>query len=209
MKKVLFLALSLLCFTASAANADIVFSTSATDANAGSDFTFQEGQTGQIYVWVSTEAGQTINGLSLDILSSDANVLEATAHTIENPVIIANLTRWGGTGAGDLGDLVNDSNAVGLGGIGLNTGGLSNFVLHSTVDVLATGVGTTNLSFAEGNNLITDDQSVGSIADTINFGGGSVTVNAVPEPSTFFALGVATIGFGAYQLRRRRAAKKA
>lgn len=209
MKKVLFLALSLLCFTASAANADIVFSTSSTDAGAGSDFTFVEGQTGQIYVWVSTESGQTINGLSLSILSSSADVLEATAHNIENPNIILNLNRWGGTGAGELNDLVINSNAVGLGGVGLGTTGLTDFVLHSTIDVLATGIGTTNISFAEGANLITDTDSTGSIADTITFGTGSVTVNAVPEPSTFFALGVATIGFGAYQIRRRRAAKKA
>lgn len=213
MKKILCLALGLLCLTASAANADIVFSTSASDASAGSDFTFVEGQSGNIHVWVSTETDQTITGLSLDILSSSDGVITANNHVIENPNIVLNINRWGGVGGGTLGSsvLVNDSNATVLGnppGVGIATTGLGDFVLHSTLTVDATAIGSSNLSFEPGLFDIVDQDSQ-SISDSITYGTGTVTVNAIPEPSSVLALGVATIGFGAYQIRRRRKAKKA
>ncbi|XZE53690.1 PEP-CTERM sorting domain-containing protein [Planctomycetaceae bacterium SH139] len=197
-------AVATLCLVTTSARADIVFSTSATDAFAGSDLVMNVGTSASMFVWVSTEPGQTLAGISLDILSSDATILEATSHEVFNP----NGDRWFTTQAGDLGDLVDDGLGLallGLNGDGISTGDLGTFTLFSEVQFLATGVGTTGLSFDFGSQGISDgDVSFGP--GDITFGTGSVSsLTAVPEPGSFAVLGLAGVGMGIY--RRRRNAK--
>jgi hypothetical protein len=181
----------------SMANAGIILSTSGTDANAGGDLEIFENASSSLFVWVSTDAGQTINGLSLNILSSDASILDATAHLIANPD-----SRWNGSNGGTLGDLVTGSNAISLFG-GLSTAGQDEFVLHSEVQFNATALGTTAISFTPGIQGISA-RGEGDISGSIAFGTGSVSViSAVPEPSSMALLGVAGIGF----IARRRSKK--
>lgn len=179
----------------SSANADIILSTSASDANAGSNLNLGLGESGSMYVWVSTNVGQVINGLSIDVTSSDTAVLEATGHVIENPA-----SRWFATGSGTLGDLIDDSNSITLVGGGLGTAGQSDYVLHSEVMFDATALGTTSLAISPGQQGISAFGE-GDISGSINFGGGSVSVSAVPEPTSAAVLvGLASL----VGLRRRR-----
>lgn len=201
MKTRFYLGIAICLFISQAAGADIVFSTSATDANAGSDFSFQLGTVNSIFVHVSTESGQTINGLSLDIFSSNPGVLEAIDHNIENPNIFGSIDRWTGTDGGIHGDLIDNSNALAILDAGLSTSGLTDFQLHSRIDVMATAEGATALSFAEGENLVTDTDSIGSIWSTISAGSGSVNVTAVPEPTS---TALVVLGASLFAFRRRR-----
>ena len=186
--------------SASVAHGDIIFSKSNSDPGAGTNVSLGLGDVGSLFVWVSTNPGQTINGLSLDIISDVPSILEATNHIISNPS-----GRWSNVNSGILGDLVDDSNAFVLFGDGIATTGLTDFTLHSEVQFVATEIGTTELSFAEGSNLITDTVSSESIADSIEMGSGSVKVS-VPEPGAFALLGLVGVfcAVGVSVIRMRR-----
>ena len=196
MKRIIF-ALVVACSFGATANAqiDLFFSTSDSNANAGADLTLTEGATGSMFIWVTNNSGGTIDGLSLDINSSDAGVLEATDHIIDNP----GSTRWFATGPGTLGDLVDDSNAFVL----ITESGIldGETVLHSEVAFDVTGLegSTTALSMAEGAFEITVS---GVGGQNINFGVGSVSVgSAIPEPGSLAVIGLVTLGM---VVRRRR-----
>lgn len=194
-----FLAALMVIGMASASQAAVILSTSATDANAGTSLELQVGQTGSIYTWISTNAGQTFTGVGIDILSSAADVLEATAHNINNPG-----NRWLNVAAGDLGDLVTGSNAialVGFAGDGLSTSGQDDFTLHSEIVFTATAIGQTQLTITPNNNGIGD--LTGDVTGSVTFGSGAVNVTAVPEPSSLCLLGGL---FGLGVLRRKRRA---
>jgi hypothetical protein len=201
MKKIVF-TLLFLCLAASQAQADIVFSTSGTDANAGTNLNVEVGQSASMFVWVSTNAGFTINGLNINILSSEADVLQATSHLIANP----GGTRWNASAPGTLGDLATNVNAIALfAPAGLSTTGLNDFVLFSEVQFDATALGTTNLSFTQGANSVTYRGVQGQTAWSQWNAPGTGTVNvisAIPEPSSAAVLGLLSIG--GLALRRRR-----
>lgn len=178
-------------------------STSATDANAGNSLNLQLGQSGSMFVWASTSAGQTITGLSLNIESSDTSTLQATNHTTQNP----GNTRWQiPTGEGTLGDLVTGTNSFVLfGQSGLSTANETTFALHSEIQFDATALGTTNLSITRGQFDIVEGAGFVTIPDTeITFGTGAVTVasaTVIPEPGS---AGLVSLGFGGLLMRFRR-----
>jgi hypothetical protein len=200
MQKLLFALLWIGLF-AGQAQADIKFSTSATDANAGSTLNLLEGQSGTMYVFVSTANGSILRGVNINILSSNAPVLQATSHVIDNPS-----SRWSNVSAGTLGDLVTNANALDFFGTtgGIGTSGQSDFRLFSTVNFNATAIGTTNLSFTAGSNgVVYRGSAPGNNAWTSWVKGtGSVSVSAVPEPNA--ALGLGLFALSASALRRRR-----
>lgn len=198
--KILYTLVAIAClFSASQAKADVVFSISNTDSAAGSDLQLQQGETGSMFVWISTEPGTTYAGIGLDILSSDAAILEGTNYEIFNPSL-----RWLNVETGDLGDMVTGSNAFalpGVAGTGLSTDGA--FALFSEVQFSALEIGTTGLSFAVNSNGIGD--LVGTVDPaTITFGTGSVNVTAVPEPGSFAAIGLGGLAIGGYRRLRRK-----
>ncbi|MEM8734723.1 MAG: PEP-CTERM sorting domain-containing protein, partial [Planctomycetota bacterium] len=201
MKKMAAVAMAMIVFATSSAHAAVLqLSTSATDPNAGNSLSLNLNDAGSMFVWVSTEAGQTITGLSLDILSDDASVLEGTDHITENPN-----NRWNNPpGRGTLGDLVTSTNAfVFAGQTGISTADQNTFVLHSEIQFDATAVGSTNLQIARGEFDITEGAGFDPIPDAdITFGTGIVNV-AVPEPGS---LGIIGLGLAASLVRRRRRA---
>ncbi len=200
MKKIVMMMAFVLAL-ASNVQADIIFSTSNTDANAGSDLSLANvGDNGTMYIWVSTAPGQVINGMSVNIDSDDASILQATSHNIYNP----NSLRWNGTNAGTLGDLVADFRTVGLfAPFGLGTNGLNDFVLFSEVNFTATAEGTTNLGFSEGPLSVTYRGGSTTIWNTWTIGTGSVTVgSAIPEPSSAAIVGLLAVA-GLVSRRRK------
>lgn len=200
MKRVVFSLAMLLSLMAAPAMAAVQFSTSGTDANQGNSLSLQVGQTGSMFVWISTDQGQTVAGIGMDILSSDANVLEGTAYNIANPN-----NRWLAPNAGTVGDLVTGSNAFalpGISGTGLGTNGQADFQLFSEIQFNATAAGATNLSLQINGNGFGDSTGA-DLAGTVAGVAGNVSVSAVPEPSSMALLAMAA---GGACLRRRRRA---
>jgi hypothetical protein len=196
MKIICLLAITTILGLAGQASAAVTinFSTSNTDAGAGAELNLGLGETGSMFVWVSSDPGQTLTGIALNIVSDNLNVLQATSYEIENP----SGDRWADVNNGTLGDLVSGSQAFALppfAGDGLATGG--DFVLHSTVQFVATELGSTNLSFTLGSNGVGDLN--GNV--TPEFNTGFVNVTAVPEPGSFALLGLIGVAYG-YKRRR-------
>lgn len=188
--------------TSASAAVSLIFSTSETDAFAGNQLSLIPGDTGSMYIWASTDADTTITGFALNIDSSEPSILQATGHTINNPIVFGTFRRWNTPlGAGQLDDLVQNSNAVAITQIGLNTGDLGTYALHSRVDFSVTGVGVTNLSFSEGAGVFVGSNNTRWSDVT----GGSAIVTAVPEPGSFAALGLAGLGLAGYRRIRRKA----
>ncbi|MFN3192072.1 MAG: PEP-CTERM sorting domain-containing protein [Aureliella sp.] len=202
MKKMAAAAMALMVFATSSAHAAVLqLSTSATDPNAGNSLSLNLNETGSMFVWVSTRGDQTIVGISMNIESSDLDVLQGTDHSTQNPS-----GRWAATpDEGTLGDLVTDAEAFSLPGIngdGINTADENTFVLHSEIQFEATSIGSTDLQITRGGNNIADGD--GDIPDSdLTLGGGIVNVTAVPEPGS---LGIVGIGLVASFVRRRRKA---
>lgn len=196
MKKVL-LALAIALCSVATSRADLIFSTSATDSGAGTTLNLTQGDSASLYIWISTNAGQVLNGVSLSALSSNAEVLQATAHLHNNSD-----NRWNDAGfsSGTLGDLFVDSNAVDLfapGGIA--TTGRTDFTLFSEIQFDATGVGSTTVQLDRGRFNIA--ARVGG-PFTATFGSATVNVAAIPEPSSIAALALLVGGLAAARRRR-------
>ncbi len=204
MKKVLFVALAICCFAVSTATAqvDVFFSTSSTDPFAGTVLELMDGGSGSLFVWVtnSDASGNPIDGLDLDILGAGSNSLTADLWTVEEPA-----GRWAAAGLGTLGSspglLVDNSNAIALVGLGSNGIANGDTVWHGTLDLTANGIGSSELTFAEGQFGIS---VLGQAPASVNFGSASVNVGggAIPEPSALALVGAI---FGGTFLRRRRA----
>ena len=194
MKKLVFAAITCLLFSASSAfgQVDVFYSTSADNANEGTTLDMLEGETNSMYLWVTNSEDSKITGMTVDMLSSDAEVLEATSFTFSDP------GSWDGTNlAGGLGDLVFDARAIAVLASGIAPGETA---LFGEIQFQATSIGTTDLTIAE-----TDPITVASgvPAGGVNFGTATVIVNAaIPEPSalSFGVLGIAGLGF----VRRRK-----
>ncbi len=197
--------LAVLCFVASicvsTAQADIIFSSSSTDAMAGGDVTVGVGQSGSVFVWVSTEAGQTMTGISFNVLSSLPAIASGVSHSVQNG------GRWSSVQAGTVnsnGNLLNNHRAFYLPGLtqgtGISTSGLNDFVLHSELQFNATSIGTTNLSFTSTTAGISFLGVGGNQWNNVVKGTGSIT--AVPEPTSAMVLLLGAAG--CLVARRRR-----
>lgn len=202
MKKIILSLTLLVGLMASPSMAAVQLSISGTDAGAGNSLELQLGQTGSMFVWMSTDAGQTIAGVGVDLLSSDTSVLEATAYNIANPA-----SRWLSVAAGDLGDLSRNSNAFALppfAGTGLSTSGQGDFALFSEIQFSATALGATTLSLQANSNGFADSNATNNdLSGQLAGVTGSVNVvSAVPEPSSA-ALLVMAAGVAAVRRRRR------
>jgi hypothetical protein len=167
------------------AQADFFFSSSDTDASAGTEVVLTPAMSAVIHVWASTEDMQVINGVAINVVSDNAALLEGTdfqfarAGTASDP--------WDSTNVQGFGDLINEAGAAALTGPGFTTSGLSDFVLFGTVFFDATGgPGVSNLSITPGVRGISA-RGEGRIEDTITFGTATVVV-AVPEPSSLAIL---------------------
>jgi hypothetical protein len=198
MKKILcFCVLSM--FVSGIAQGDIIFSTSSTNPFAGTTLNLANvGSTGSMYVYFSTEQGRVLQGTSFNIDSSDINILQATAHLVENP----GSARWQSINPGVLGDLVVDTRAVALfPPFGLGTNGMNDFVLYSEVRFNATAEGVTQLSFSRGPLGLSYRDVPGDQWD--NFVKGTATVIvAIPEPTGFTVLAISALN--GLLMRRRR-----
>lgn len=204
MKKFVLLGLVVCCLSFTTANAQvaITFSTSSTDANAGTVFDLNDGDTGSIFVWAENNdaSGNDLDALAIDISGSGSSTLTA------NSFDVVNGGRWSFVRDATLGSspdslLVEDSSSIFLAFPG-TTGGIENAggpVLHATLNFTAAGVGSNTLGIAEGAGLI----SAGGVRpQTLSLGSATVNVTtAVPEPGSFVLISSLV---GCVLLRRRR-----
>ena len=205
MKKLITLALvaiaSLCC---SAAQADIIFSSSSTDANAGNTVTVQQGQASSIYVWVSTEANQTMTGISFNILADDNTIASGVSHVVENPGPRFSTVQAGSVNTS--GNILNNHRAFYLPGLtdgtGISTSGLTDFVLHSTLNFNADNLGSTELTFTPTTAGISFLGVGGNQWNNVTKGTGIINVTAIPEPTSALVLLAGSMGLAL--VRRRR-----
>ena len=194
---------SLLVMFASSSWADFVYSTSSINPNAGSSLELVEGASGQLHVWISTQANQTLIALGFNILESNSIAIDATGHNVING------GRWSTVQAGALnsaGDLINNHRAFFLptitAGTGISTTGLADFVLHSSFQFNAIAVGSTDLSFTTTSGGVSQLGGGGNIWNSITKGTAFVNVIAVPEPGSVMLIGLAAVAMDI--VRRRR-----
>lgn len=171
--------------TTSAAHAqvDFFYSTSGTEATAGTTLDLNFGESGSMFVWMTNNEASGVTGVSLDMVSSNVDVLEALGFTFNDAVV------WNGTNiVGGIGDLVSDARAVSILGTAVPA---SETVMLGEINFEATAVGGTTLTLNESTNPIT--VTTGLPVGGVNFGSGSINVvNAIPEPSAF-ALGMVAL----------------
>ena len=214
MKKFLpLIAVAMLCLSVSTANAqvDFIFSTSSTDASAGSEIDVADGGSASLFLFVDNadSSGDQVDGISLDFSNAGSANLIATSLFFEGDNGDGTNSIWNfGTTQGTLnpGDqpniIVDDSNAASFAN---PSGGIQNGVgpvLYATLNFDASVVGTNTLGLIEGPQLI----SVGGAEAEGGVTLGTATVNVVspdvvPEPSSLALVGSI---FGAALLRRRR-----
>ena len=175
------------------AQVDIFFSTSATDALAGTELKVEEGTSENLYVWVDNQdsSGNPVDGLPLDISGSGASSLMANTFVILNPIQNFN-ERWFRTESGILGNspglLIDNSGAASL------TRGIANGVgpvLHGILDVSAVGPGSNSLELAVGNNVIS---VVGQAPQSVSFGTANVVTFLLGDAGQNGAVSFADIG---------------
>lgn len=187
------------------ARADFIFSTSSVNATFGNVLNLQPGESGSLFVWMSTNPGQTLTGVSFNVLSDQASLLSATGHIVENPG-----PRWSSVLVGGFntsGNLLNNHRAFYLPGItagtGLSTTGLDDFLLHSELRFTAgANPGVANLSFTPTSAGVSQLGGGGNIWNSIDKGTAQVNVSAIPEPGALGALAVAGLLLALRRARR-------
>ncbi|MEM6506072.1 MAG: PEP-CTERM sorting domain-containing protein [Planctomycetota bacterium] len=165
----------------------VLLSESNTSANQAVDQAVILGNSATLYVWVDVDPGQVITGLSLDILSSAAAVLEASSYTTYNPTYSSDGDdTWVGITNGTVGDLLDDSNAIALDNItssrGLDQSDIGTFTgttdgnafLVGEISFDATALGQTTLTPATGSNNISEGSGFNAVNPT--FVGGTIYV---------------------------------
>lgn len=206
MKKLCLMLGLFLSLTSGLAKADLIFSTSNTNALAGSALSLNLGETGTLHTWISNSSvnpAARIIGLGFSVTESDTTVVNAVvgSHSIING------GRWISANAGTLnsnGNLIHNSASAGAPGTGILSSGPADFFLHSSFQVSALAEGITTLSFTPhtnaGNGITYQGITGNQFANTTR---GTATITAVPEPSSLlmFIAG----GCSALLARRRRA----
>jgi hypothetical protein len=154
------------------------------------------GQTFQLHLWAELSAVEQISGLGIDILSSAAPVLQATAHNMPQVEALGGVFRRWELGAtnpnpGVLGDLVTGINAVAVNSTGLGWGAASTFEptynaatssYHvSTLTIQATAEGTTQIFIESNEKTISFKPQAGQDPITSMFFG---TGDASVDPRT-------------------------
>lgn len=113
-------------FAAPSAATTLILSDSDTDPDAGVNQIIGLGNASSLYIWIDVDPNQTVTTARMNITSSDASVLNATSHTIFNPLVdlgspLGLQRRWSAAPGSDtaggvvsLGDLVVESSAVAI-----------------------------------------------------------------------------------------------
>jgi hypothetical protein len=169
------------------------------DANTSNDIVFNIGDSGVAYIWFSDDT-KVDTGAFLDIASSDSGVIRFSQAETFNPDIDSETgvvdTRWQSTSNGTISDgLVDEMAGVRfLSGTGILpsqvTGSsledtfhdpVSNAFLFGSVNFEAMSLGDAVLNASVGDGLIVDEGN----SLTPNFRSATISVRAVPEPSSF------------------------
>ncbi len=189
-----------LAFAVSADAAGVVkLSTSGSDADAGSILNLREGESGSMFVWISTDPGQVLSGVSVLFGTDNPENWMPTVRTIVDN------GRWVSADNAQPNLLLAQAFALPpFAGTGLTTAGPSQFALFSQLSFDARQVGLANLSLQAGPNGFGQVGVNGSVANQFGFSGGTLNVTAVPEPSALALMVVVGVGFVSHRYIRRR-----
>lgn len=207
------LAASIVAFSASTASAANIYLSA--DAPGGANavgnpaLSFEAGDTGSLYVYITEDQKIADGGLALDVMSGTAGVIRFTDVEIFNPHMSAPpffaADRWDGVSVLEHTDdmlRLNAGQATGAAaGIGADFKTLDNTYsngafAYAKIDFVAVGEGQTDLGLSEGANKIVNG---GQQVTGLEFGTASITVTAIPEPAS-----IAMLGLGAVALLRRK-----
>ncbi|MCD0460823.1 PEP-CTERM sorting domain-containing protein [Roseiconus lacunae] len=205
--KTLFFALTMLVITPAVVRAEIFIGLDLADAQSGTELNLNLGTSSTLEIWMSGAVDQNIRALSINLNSDNVGIVNSS-----NLLFDELTTRWplnnataDWTGQSATGLLIDNAQGATLGsfaGTGVTFTAASPAVRLGTIDISADTVGSTNLAFSPGSNGVND--ATGGITG-FAVGGRSLNVldvTAIPEPSSFAALG--TLAMAGLVTRRRR-----
>ncbi|TWT85855.1 hypothetical protein Pla123a_06620 [Posidoniimonas polymericola] len=210
--KSFFALLIVAAFAANASAVSIFLGTSATDPSATDLPEMRIGDTAELYIWITPDAGTKINGASFDILADPGGVVGATDISVLNPNVFGVPAWQGSVKLGDLGSdtmLVNGTLAVAvtsqginqqLNGFGADPRNFAGSWNYGSLSIEALAGGTTNLyAAANATNPFTVEGQGGVQFDAPTF---AVNVVGIPEPATMGLAGLAIAGVLGFRRRR-------